>query len=243
MTQKGLNRDRTFKHHAFPEIPVNCLAAVKRERRDVNCFTPISFQGKGGGRSLSGKNMGNAGDPEVTERKAEHIERKAYREGFSKGEKEGLASGTKKLEPVLRNFRQALMELEQIKKKLYEKAEKDAIELALAVAEKIVCREVSTRQDTVLNVIKAALSKVRDSEKIKIKINPTDLAYLKEPETPLTDFLPKSENITLEGDENIHMGGCIIETGFGDIDARIDRQLQLVEEAFARELKKAGMEG
>jgi len=35
-------------------------------------------------------------------------------------------------------------------------------------------------------------------------------------------------------DESISDGGCIIETESGDIDARIEKQFQAVEEAFER---------
>ena len=38
-------------------------------------------------------------------------------------------------------------------------------------------------------------------------------------------------------------GGCIIETNLGDIDARIEKQLQAVEEAFRSEINKLRIGG
>ncbi len=46
------------------------------------------------------------------------------------------------------------------------------------------------------------------------------------------------EGVIFEGDESITNGGCFIETNFGDIDARIEKQLHAVEEAFKSELRK-----
>ena len=43
------------------------------------------------------------------------------------------------------------------------------------------------------------------------------------------------ENVRIEEDSRVDPGGCIIETSFGDIDARIQTQLQVLEEKI-REL-------
>ena len=45
-------------------------------------------------------------------------------------------------------------------------------------------------------------------------------------------------NISFEADETILTGGCLIETNSGDIDARIDKQIEAVDEAFKSELAK-----
>jgi len=52
-------------------------------------------------------------------------------------------------------------------------------------------------------------------------------------------ILDNIENITFEEDETISDGGCVIETDFGNIDARIERQFQVVEEAFKSEIQRS----
>jgi len=47
--------------------------------------------------------------------------------------------------------------------------------------------------------------------------------------------MEKLENITIEEDSRVDPGGCVIETSFGDIDARIATQLSVIEEKI-REL-------
>ena len=47
------------------------------------------------------------------------------------------------------------------------------------------------------------------------------------------------DNVTLEAAENIQNGGCIIETDLGEIDARIEKQLQAVEESFRTAIAKS----
>ena len=47
------------------------------------------------------------------------------------------------------------------------------------------------------------------------------------------------ENVIAE-DTSIADGGCVIETDLGDIDARIEKQLQAVKEVLRSETKKLG---
>jgi len=145
--------------------------------------------------------------------------------------------------------KETLLDLEKVKKKNYLNAEKETVNLSLSIARKIVCHEVSINKEVVLNVIKQAFKKVVDHEKIKIKISPSDFKFIEQSEFKISKIIDnidkvafeedKNDNIdkvAFEEDKNISDGGCIIETNLGDIDARIEEQLQVVEEAFKADL-------
>jgi hypothetical protein len=54
----------------------------------------------------------------------------------------------------------------------------------------------------------------------------------------LLSGLPEAGRAAFEADAEIARGGCLIETDGGEVDARIERQFQVVEEAFRVELDK-----
>jgi len=61
-------------------------------------------------------------------------------------------------------------------------------------------------------------------------------------QTSLFEFLPhveKLENVHFEADAAITTGGCVVETNFGTVDARIESQLDQIDAAFADELEKS----
>jgi len=91
-----------------------------------------------------------------------------------------------------------------------------------------------------LNIIKEALKKILDHKGIKIKVSPADLQFVKDSKLQLLDSIDAAEGIIFEEDPSIREGGCIIETSLGDIDARIDKQIQMVEEAFKSQLEMPG---
>lgn len=233
---ESLGRPNDMNYYCFPDItPANY--------NDPDCF---SGREKGFQRISLGDDEGN--DPNRPDGYGRHdetapysedekAERQAYLQGFAEGEQEGIALEKKQIDPVLDNFRQALLELEKIKKQIHLNAEKEVVELALAVAKKIVCHEISTNKDTVLHIVKQALNKVVDHDGIIIKLNPDDLQNIESEKNRLARVIQNIDDVTLEPDSRIRCGGCVIETRLGNIDARIEKQIEAVEEALKTELQ------
>lgn len=162
----------------------------------------------------------------------EEIQKKAFQRGFAEGQKVGFDSGTKKVDPAIRSLHQALVKLQNIRQEIHQEIEKEVVQLALAIAKKIVCHEVKTSPETVACVAREALSRVENPGKIKIKLNPEDLQFINDTKSQLSRFLQNVDNIRFEAADSVQSGGCLIETDRGDIDARIEKQFQVIEETF-----------
>jgi flagellar assembly protein FliH len=261
-----MEQNRTCRLHFFPDIPVDGSTLVIGEQKSSdnggNGFrrmmlgrqqTPVPpALGKNSDLERKKEAVSESRTVDVKkgseekkeiEKKTELIERQAYEEGFCRGEKDGFNKVETKLAPVLKNFKQALCELEKLKKELCRKAEEETVELALAIAKKIVGHEVATNKEIISHVVKEALKKAEDQEKIRIRVNPTDMEMIRDPEFKHSEMFTHIHNITFEEDDSISAGGCVIETDFGNIDARIENQLNTVEETFKSELKKIQTRG
>ena len=222
-----------FKTYYFPEIPIK---------------HPFDEEGITGEETNFHRSLGNGelfeeldeipGEFAGQKDKTTLLKDRGYAEGFAKGEKAGLKSGRKILEPVMENFLTSLGELEKIKKEICLNAEKETIGLALAIAEKIVGYEIVTNKDLILRVIRQALKEAVDQEKIITKISPSDLKYLNDSGFEPSDLADNIDDIVIVMDNKVLNGGCIIETDFGEIDARIEKQIQAIKETFESELKK-----
>jgi len=173
-----------------------------------------------------------------TECDVESIGEQAFTKGFEKGEKEGLESARQRVGSLLSSLKEALSELNMTKRELLLSSEREAVELSLAVARKIVCQEISTNRNIILNVVKAALKKVVGNENVRVRMSPTDLQSMNELKSQSPELREEFAKVTLEGDESITQGGCVVDTNLGDIDARIEKQLQTVEDIFHSEIKK-----
>ena len=241
------NRQTGFRLHYFPDIPVDGQLGVRR------CGT---------GRDKFHRTQYESSDPAcldsaagIDERRSlarqaaltvDEREEQAYRKGFAEGkaqglndgESTGLELGIQKIKPLISSIKEALIQLNAIRDETYLQLEKEVVELALAIAQKVICREIATDKETVVCIAKEALAKVDDPGKIIIKMNPSDLQFINETKYQLSNLTADVNNVTFEAEENIQSGGCIIETELGEIDARIEKQLQAVKESFLGAMEK-----
>ena len=222
-------KDRFISHH-FQEIDIG---------------RPLTSQGKaekGKGFESVDVNENNSFLPDSEKASAEseipfeNLKERAYAEGFMKGEEAGTESERKRLQNIFDSFDKAISELWELKETLCLNLEKEAVELALAIAEKVVYHDVSVNKETILGVLKGALEKVIDPEKIKIRINKLDLQSINESGCQISGLTDNLKDVIIEGDDTISRGGCVLETGFGSIDARIESQLQAVGDLLRSEM-------
>ncbi|MGL4987538.1 MAG: FliH/SctL family protein, partial [Treponemataceae bacterium] len=78
--------------------------------------------------------------------------------------------------------------------------------------------------------IKEALKKVKTRGDVIIHVNLADFEFATERKKEFIQSVETVKNITLVEDTTVDKGGCIIETDFGSVDARIANQLGTLEQ-------------
>ncbi|MFH1564024.1 MAG: FliH/SctL family protein [Nitrospirota bacterium] len=160
----------------------------------------------------------------------QNAKEQAHQQGFDAGKQEGIKSGEEGIKKVLSEIQNVLVEAKHKRRELIQANQEMIVELAFMIAKKIIKVESITNKEAILKNLNAALKKVKDKEKIKVKINPVHLAELGNIKEKLLAQASGMEGITFEEDQNIEPGGCLIETNFGLIDAGISSQLEVIKE-------------
>jgi flagellar biosynthesis/type III secretory pathway protein FliH len=164
-----------------------------------------------------------------------HVEKNAYENGFRQGEKAGMEIAERKMEAVMRRYADAILEVNKLRSSLYVKVEREVVKLAIAVAKKIVHREIQVDRDIIQTLVRVALGHVAEKSSVTIHLNPMDYNYLLELRAELSQS--EGRDIALLSDKSIERGGCLIQTDCGDIDARVQEEFREVEHAFFEGLK------
>lgn len=112
----------------------------------------------------------------------------------------------------------------------YERAEPEVVRLAIAVARKIIGAELSTSPDTVLQIVREALSSGRRARHIVLTVHGSDAPRVRAGLAKL-DLAASCEVDVLAAD-SVAAGGCVIESEFGIIDARLETQLRVIEQSL-----------
>ncbi|MHB8854404.1 MAG: FliH/SctL family protein [Ignavibacteriaceae bacterium] len=150
-----------------------------------------------------------------------------YEKGFDEGQKSVAAQLEKdffeKLNKKYQDLGNIIAEFDRLADEYGQSFEKLVMNLSLVIAEKIIKREIS-QDSSIENVLSDAIKRVIGSNKILVKLNPTDLRNLNEESKNLISGESYSK-INFEPDERIEAGGCLIETEIGNVDARISNQL------------------
>jgi flagellar assembly protein FliH len=143
---------------------------------------------------------------------------------------EGLAEARALVAPALEAVAEAERQIRAREGEFLRAAERSAVELALAIAEKVVGAAVSTRPETVLDVVGGALLRTESRHRLVIEVNPDDLELVSESAEGLAARLGGVQRLDVVAERRVERGGCIVRTEEGEIDARIGSQLERLAE-------------
>lgn len=100
-----------------------------------------------------------------------------------------------------------------------------AIQLAAAMAERVVRRELQYRPEITLEWVREALELAAGASEVVVHLHPADLEGLGGQIDQIAQTFSGLAAARVRADENIDRGGCIVHTKFGAIDQQISTQL------------------
>ena len=102
--------------------------------------------------------------------------------------------------------------------------------------DRLVNHEVSVNHLVIEKCLHKALHYVVAKSSVIVHLHPDDFQRIKDASLDDPNFLQGADNIELMEDLTISQGGCLLETDFGTIDARLENckeQLnQAIEQSF-----------
>lgn len=147
--------------------------------------------------------------------------------------KEGHRMGLENAQGEVNQLIEAIREYFSYKDEMFGLIAPHILDVSVAIAKKIINKEIEQDKTALLGLIKSALGDTFKLEnRITVKVQPQDVLTVKEnlPEYLSADSI--EAKIKVIPDENIASGGAIIITENGIIDATIDTGLSILEQAF-----------
>jgi flagellar assembly protein FliH len=163
---------------------------------------------------------------------AQQIEREAYRDGRTKGEREAKEEMRRKLEPVEAMLKEACSQVAAVRQAVIRHAEGEVLDLAVAIAERVLRSEITARRDATLPIVGAALQAARGRKVLAIRVNPNDYEVLADRRSEL---LGSMDSARLVPDGEITPGGCVVEVDTGLVDARVESQVREAARLLGRD--------
>lgn len=167
---------------------------------------------------------------------AERIRERAYAEGHEEGRAQGRADGIAETHTAAGALCEALIELQQQTDQIAQAIERDAIELALALAAKIVAGTLDVQPERVLDTVAGALRRIAERRRIAVLVDPEDLEVVAGAIGELQTRAGGIELCEIQADRRVGRGGAIVRTLESEVDASVQTQLERAREVIRAEL-------
>lgn len=158
------------------------------------------------------------------------ISEDAYKAGYDEGQEKGFAEGNMEAQRLIDRLHVILDRVMDKRQEILEGTEQQIVELVLLMTRKVVKIISENQRNVVMSNVLQALRKVRGRGDVTVRVNLADVKLTTEHSKEFMAAVENIKNITIAEDSSIDRGGCIVETDFGAIDARISSQLAELEQ-------------
>ncbi len=164
------------------------------------------------------------------ERSQAALSKESYSKGFTQGREDGFKEGQTEVQRLIDRLHTMIERTMDRREEILAETEQQIVDLVLLMTRKVVKIISENQRNVVVSNIVHALRKVKGRGDVTIRVNLADVKMTSE---HIKDFLASAEhikNITVMEDSSVDAGGCIVETDFGTVDARIMSQLHELEQ-------------
>ena len=159
--------------------------------------------------------------PGITEEELNEKVLESYERGFEEGQRQAERG----LSNVFKSLRKAIDEVTALREQIFRESEEDLLRLSMLVARKIIQQEISEDRRILTRVVTAALENAAERDDVVVRLNPEDYRLVTTHRQHYLQGIGEDKNLNLKPDETISQGGCVVDTVMGEIDARLESQL------------------
>jgi len=168
----------------------------------------------------------------------ENAYKEAYDLGISEGREEAFSKFSREISEKLANLETLLKAIADAKKEILNFNEAHMIQLIFQVATKLAKVEVERNDQALTEILRSAVTLAQDEEDITVRVAPDQHEFveeLKKQNGRQFEFLKK---IKFEPSADVSVGGCIVETNYGEVDARVEQRVQSLWNVLAENMPK-----
>lgn len=167
----------------------------------------------------------------------------AYQRGLAEGRQQAEASAMQmahqQIAPVMQTFSSMAREMSTSGERIRSENEAAMVRLSIAIAKRILHREIQTDPEAILGLIRSAFDRLNARETHKLRVAPSDAHLLAQHRSAL--LLP--EALEIAGDPALSPGSAVFETTRGELDASAATQLDEIGRGFADLVRRRNHHG
>ena len=156
--------------------------------------------------------------------------RRAFQAGYEAAREELHSQA----DTIAESFVKALEEVAAFRARVRDRYERELLEVALGVARKVVQHELAERPEIWLTMIRAAVRRAVERDRIVVRVPAALAAFLRERTPELHASLDAVKDLEVVEDPGLPATGCVIESSFGEVDIGVETQIEAARTALLR---------
>jgi len=145
--------------------------------------------------------------------------------GYSEGEAAGKAQGEDEVRAAVQRLTESIAGVDEYRSRLYRQTEVDAVRLSVAIARRVLRRELTVDPSAIEGLVSAALQRLQSQETCRVKMHPDYIPSL----SAAIERMGMSAKVEVVADPAQEPGAAVFEMPRGNLDASIDSQLREIE--------------
>jgi flagellar assembly protein FliH len=158
--------------------------------------------------------------------------------GYDAGYQAGYNQAVEEAVSIISSAETIINGAYQAQGEILKNTENEMVRLVIAIAKKVIQKEIKMQPDIILRLTEAAIKELKDREEVKVMINPKQINMLTKASELFIKRINALKILKIVEDKSVPENGVIVESSSGKIDGRIDSQLEeiynkLLDEAAA----------
>jgi flagellar assembly protein FliH len=164
----------------------------------------------------------------------EALQKAAYDLGFRDGEEKATREAAARVDATVARLARTVDDLAATRARVLAQADRDIVQLSMAIARRILRRELAVDPDSLAGIVRAAIERVSAREINRVRVHPDDAGCLEQHlKTPGMAGL-----VEICRDPSLERGGIVFETVHGNLDGSIPTQLEEIERGLTDMLRR-----
>jgi flagellar assembly protein FliH len=158
----------------------------------------------------------------------EQIHQQRYEEGHA----DGVAAKEQEVREAVERLDALHQSLSQERGQVLIEAEIVMVDLALALAQRVTGMQIELDHKVLTRVMRNALEHLSEHSNLVVKVHPEDLQIANKFAAMWVEKVAQEAVLKVEASNHVDRGGCMIEGREENVDARINEQFEVLQEAL-----------
>jgi flagellar assembly protein FliH len=189
--------------------------------------------------------MRTAGERQLSEAGQRHQEEvtRIHQERYDEGHGDGVASMEEEAGQAVERMAALHRSMRHERDQILLEAETLVVDLALALARRVTRAQAEADPKVVARTIRAALENLSERSNAIIKVNADDLKIASRFASAWVERVDADAVLKVRVSDHVERGGCMVEGGVENVDARFESQLDVLQQALRSQMEETYVVG